>query len=266
MSPRRPTPSHLPETMAELLLHFRRRSSLQTAPAPEPRMKASALSKQVHEQRVSSSKTDVRGRVCFAPRSLLAITEPVSEDEIEARWYSKPERDGLKQQLQHDVRRLVRTLSTTPMSSIYQEQLYECVGLERFTSRDVLHATTKHRSAHVRAVLEAQAEQRMRRRHNAEELACVSRQSSGRGCAKAAKIAAGYWNVLHQQSPPVAPREASDRILEGSTYRSRRPAPDGCAKTASRTPTMAFTAGRSQGSHTGRVSPPRRFITRKGFR
>ena len=211
MSSQRPAPLHLPDT-ADLLFGLRRRSTLQTldrsklqtAPAPTPPATASSPSEHVRgatRRAPSPGPGDCRRRVRFASRSLLSVTAPVRDAEAAARWYSQEERDGHKRRLQYDVGRLNRALSAKPLSAMSSEQLYECVGLERFTSPALLRASRKHRSDHVRAVLDAQAEQRSRGHRDARELARVSWKSSRKSCAKAAKIAAGYWHVLGPPKP-----------------------------------------------------------------
>ena len=68
--------------------------------------------------------------VRFASMSSLTLTPPVSREELAARWYTKQERDYQKAKLKHDVRRLSRAFAQTPMDSIGEKKLYECVGME----------------------------------------------------------------------------------------------------------------------------------------
>ena len=72
----------------------------------------------------------IQRRAHFSAQSLLVVTEAVTEEEQTALWYSKQERDRLRQQFKYDARRLVQKLSTKPMSSIHPEELYEFVGME----------------------------------------------------------------------------------------------------------------------------------------
>merc|ERR1711966_203450 len=91
----------------------------------------------------------------------LTITEPVTDKELSNRWYSKRERDCHRRWFKCEVSRVVKTLATTPVSSIRQEEMYHLIGIEAYLSRDVLHSTKRHMTDHVRMVLAAQERQRI---------------------------------------------------------------------------------------------------------
>jgi len=162
----------------------RHSASVSVAPVHEP-----------HQQAISST-VDVDRRVRFAATSLLSVTAPVSAEDLQAMWYSKEERGHQKETLKGAVRRLIRRLSTTSIASIHQEELYECIGMEAFLSRDVIVQRKRHRISHCRAILAAQARQRTSNGRDEEELARLSHKSSAHSCARARNIAAGYWKVL----------------------------------------------------------------------
>ena len=100
--------------MTELLVEF---PSRDTASAAAP-------------STMSSSEAKAPRPVRFAPMSTLVLTPPVSREELATQWYTKPERDYQKAKLKHDVQRLSRTFAHTPMDSIGEQKLYECVGME----------------------------------------------------------------------------------------------------------------------------------------
>ena len=207
-------------TMTELLVEFPSRE-VAAAAAPPPTSSCAA-------------KPPPR-LVRFAPMTTLILTPYVSREELATQWYTKPERDRQKAKLKDDVRRLSRTFALTPMDSIGEQRLYECVGMEvrvrppslvvvcsdkcqrrrshltsspraasrtdvrrsqAFLSRDVLLQTKRHKVAHGRAILVAQARQRTSAVRDEEQLAQLSRRSSDRARVRAQKIAAGYWKVL----------------------------------------------------------------------
>jgi hypothetical protein len=107
-------------TIINMIVDFpcRHSASVSVAPVHEP-----------HQQAISST-VDVDRRVRFAATSLLSVTAPVSAEDLQAMWYSKEERGHQKETLKGAVRRLIRRLSTTPIASIHQEELYECIGME----------------------------------------------------------------------------------------------------------------------------------------
>merc|ERR1711957_381907 len=128
--------------------------------------------------------------------STLTITAPVPEECLTSLWYSKEEQDRQRRALKKDVRRVMRRLAMTPMASITQDELHECVGMEMFLSQDLLLETRRQKIRHVRTILAAQEWQHASNVQDGEELSCLSRESSDGNCARASCIAAGYWQVL----------------------------------------------------------------------
>ena len=134
--------------------------------------------------------------VRFSARSLLVLTEPATDEERAVLWYSQREADDQKRRVRRDAIRLARRLASTPASLLRKEDLYHCVGNEGYVSRDVLRSTREHQDLHVRSVLAAQARQRAAEVWDEDELSRLSRASSAPACARAHKIAVGYWDVL----------------------------------------------------------------------
>ena len=133
--------------------------------------------------------------VRFSVLSLLALTEPATDEERAARWYSQRELDYQKRRLRHDVIRLARRHASTS-ALLPKEELYNCVGHEACLSRDVFKSTKEHKERHVHAVLAAQARQLTADVRDEEELSRLSQASSAPTRARAHKIAVEYWHVL----------------------------------------------------------------------
>lgn len=109
-------------TMTDLLVDF-----------PGSRGIASASSGPAGEQDrqiITPSIANVPRHVRFAQTSSLTITEPVTDKELSNRWYSKRERDCHRRWFKCEVSRVVKTLATTPVSSIRQEEMYHLIGIE----------------------------------------------------------------------------------------------------------------------------------------
>ena len=145
-----------------------------------------------------STPTPARRSVRFSETSVLTITDRATKEELQHCWYSKEERDGLRADLTRHLLQTRAKLATTPMSSIGQDDLYECIWMERLLSLEVYLHTREHRSIHVGAILAEQDCQRILGTHNKEQLALalLSEQSSEWSVVRACNIAAGYWDAL----------------------------------------------------------------------
>ena len=144
--------------------------------------------------------------VRFCETSTMIIIERASQSELARRWYSHAERAEFKLRLRADVLAALYKLesasataiTTAPNPIIFPsiDDIYECVGIELFLSRDIFAATPRRRFDHVRYVLEAQSRHNMRLHsfsNAGEELERISKQSSEWICTRCHTIAAMYW-------------------------------------------------------------------------
>lgn len=153
------------------------------------------LDSQSNKRMLSATRTRQRS-VRFAETSTLTIIDPVIKEELKLRWYSKRERDLLREHFAWQVNEAQEKLATSPMAMIGQEDLIECVGMERFLSREVYLHTEKRRRIHVRAILVAQERLRVLNISDGEQLSRLSEQSSEWTVTRSHNIAVKYWEIL----------------------------------------------------------------------
>ena len=134
--------------------------------------------------------------VRFAETSELTFTKGATQEEKEIRWYSKEEQAYFEDQFETDTCETSQKLATTPMPLIGQDDLYACVGIEMFLSRDEYMQTGERRRIHVRTILAAQERQRMLDIRNEEQLSLLSEQSSEWTVSRSRNLAAMYWDIL----------------------------------------------------------------------
>lgn len=135
-------------------------------------------------------------RVRFSDQSILVITKTDPGEAPTTKWYSQSQQDYLEHQFKMDVLRVQRRLTETQTPSLAPEEWYEFVGLENYMSREALLSTEHRRATHAKAVLQAQARQRILRARDANELALVSAKSSEWIATKCHEVAAMYWVLL----------------------------------------------------------------------
>eukprot|EP00581_Thalassiosira_minuscula_P017996 CAMPEP_0183730968 /NCGR_PEP_ID=MMETSP0737-20130205/33984_1 /TAXON_ID=385413 /ORGANISM="Thalassiosira miniscula, Strain CCMP1093" /LENGTH=169 /DNA_ID=CAMNT_0025963575 /DNA_START=80 /DNA_END=589 /DNA_ORIENTATION=+ len=136
--------------------------------------------------------------VRFAEMSTLVQTERATQDELKSRWHSKDDYAIMKLKFRADVQEMIMKLSTTPMDLVGDEDLYKCIGLERFLSRDILEQTQERKLRHVFCICIAQTRQRMLSIHNEEDLAALSEESSEWTVSRARNLAQLYWDTLNK--------------------------------------------------------------------
>ena len=113
-----------------------------------------------------------------------------SREEVSKRWYSKSDRNTLKQELARDVRRLRFLLSVTPMGDLEKEALYDCVGLEALVSSRVTRFVREMRQGHASSIVDMQDSL------SEEQLAAYAVSHSSQSRERAQKLATGYLEIL----------------------------------------------------------------------
>ena len=149
-----------------------------------------------NKKMLPTTKTCIQRSVRFAETSELTYTEGGTQEEKELRWYSKEEQAYFEDQFETDTCETGQKLATTPMLLIGQGDLYGCVGMESFLSRDVYMHTSEHRRIHVSTILAAQERQRMLDIRNEEQLSLLSERSSEWTVSRTRNHAAMYWDIL----------------------------------------------------------------------
>ena len=126
------------------------------------------------KQGLTRRKTCIQRSVRFSETSTLAITERATKEELELSWYSKEEQNHQERQFKIHVHKMWQKLVTTPLRVISQEDLYQCVGMERLLSREVCVHTYEQRIIHTRLILAAQRRQKMLNVHTKGQLSLLS--------------------------------------------------------------------------------------------
>ena len=122
--------------------------------------------------------------VSFADYSELTII-PRDEGSVHEGWYSQDDKEHFSRQLIGDAVRMSRLFSTTPAVRLTQDELAECVGIDFFLHRDVVHLQARKR-ARVNTIVAAQHVL-----NNKNELRFVSQWSSDQARKDALHRAAG---------------------------------------------------------------------------
>ncbi len=99
--------------------------------------------------------------VNFANESMLFLFDSPNRDDIDAAWYSEEERHSFKLQLRADAQRMTTALTRSDRGPATEDDLVQCLGMERFLSISILRETLTHRRAHYDAVFGEQDRQRM---------------------------------------------------------------------------------------------------------
>lgn len=77
----------------------------------------------------------------------------IPRDNPEEKYYSSNDIQRFKQLLVQDVQNMAALLRTTPISSLTNDQLYQCTGIESFLSRDVVARTVASIRAHMTVIV-----------------------------------------------------------------------------------------------------------------
>ena len=133
----------------------------------------------------------------------ILLPPPEDEDDMESRHYTQEDIRRFQQVLISDVERLRDELGSMSPEDINADQMYDCVGLEKFLSPELHRRTVAAMHAHVEAVLEEQGlqleEQMMGGSivvmDRGEVLAAKSRLSSAWSRGRAEELAAGYLHL-----------------------------------------------------------------------
>lgn len=93
-----------------------------------------------------------------------------------------------------DARRVSREIDTSRSSNdiITEEQLYNCVGLERLVTRGMAKYVEETKRAHVESILEEQRIQKERGLYDMERLSMASKKNSQWTAEVARKLATDY--------------------------------------------------------------------------
>ena len=146
------------------------------------------------EDEVSSTKS-ARRAVSFSPTSQLFII-PQESTNTNSMFYSREDVDIFRHILRHDIQQMRRLFASR--EAVSTRGFYSCIGLEQFTSQEVLQRIMLARRAHIQAVLRVQEQQRLRRSSGADTdtdtdgIAMVSMVSSRWARLRAENIASNY--------------------------------------------------------------------------
>lgn len=137
--------------------------------------------------------------VNFASRSQVTLVHSPTKDEIEAKWYSKKQKEHLKRSFASSVGKMAIKRATTPIKEFLLEELYEFIGMESRWTLQVLEMTQQTKRTHVRTIIAAQARQRVLGEYDPDELVRLSQKSSR--CARdRAQKSARYWFSLRDDN------------------------------------------------------------------
>ena len=136
-----------------------------------------------------------RPRVRFSQFSQMTMI-PKEDDQKKSKWFSKQEQRRFRQAVLNDTRRIRDLLQNTPPQEITQDELFECVGIENFLSRDLAQQVLRKKRAHVDAILLVQRGHHLGTNKKDEEVSHTSKISSQWACERARRIAAGYATSL----------------------------------------------------------------------
>mmetsp|Transcript_8060 Transcript_8060/g.14122 ORF Transcript_8060/g.14122 Transcript_8060/m.14122 type:complete len:149 (+) Transcript_8060:59-505(+) len=113
----------------------------------------------------------------------------IQGDKRVSKAYSEEENTGFKLLLLIEARRLREHLTSMSTRSISRDQIYHCIGLERYLPRGMLARSHVAKRAHIDAVLTSQD------KCDEETLASISQDSSQWARERAGKIAGGYFRL-----------------------------------------------------------------------
>jgi len=152
----------------------------------------------IDEKMCRTAPTRIQRSVRFAEMSELAIIEPSTVEELDEKWYSKQEYANMKHRYHTDAYLMWKKLSTTPVESVGKDDLFSCVGMEKFLSSDIWRHTQERRISHIRNIRAVQSRQRMLNLRSDEHLSLLSQQSSEWTVTRAQNLAQLYWDTLKE--------------------------------------------------------------------
>lgn len=109
------------------------------------------------EDELPSSKSSTRRQVSFSPTRQLII---IPQGSTETMFYSQDDVDIFRHNLRHDIQQMRRRFASSEVIS--KEEIYDYVGLEQFTSKEVHQHIMLARRVHIQSVLRVQGQQRLR--------------------------------------------------------------------------------------------------------
>ena len=108
----------------------------------------------------------------------------IARDEPLDKYYTQDDFDRFSREALAEARRLRKVLQELPMgASLGYEDFCECMGIEKYLSRDLLRVSIERRRLHARAVLASQ---------NSRMLSSVSERTSCWGRQRAHDVAKMY--------------------------------------------------------------------------
>lgn len=132
--------------------------------------------------------------VTFSRFSELAFIP--KDDNSSNNWYSSKDNLSFRQALVKDARRMSREIQGAPLDAkILRENLYGCVGIEKFVTKGLAREIQETRRAHVNAVLSEQSLQRQQGVCDIEKLSSVSNKTQWTK-ERARILATGYSKLL----------------------------------------------------------------------
>lgn len=132
--------------------------------------------------------------VTFSRFSELAFIP--KDDNSSNNWYSSKDNLSFRQALVQDARRMSREIQGAPLDAkILRENLYGCVGIEKFVTKGLAREIQETRRAHVNAVLSEQSLQRQQGVCDIEKLSSVSNKTQWTK-ERARILATGYSKLL----------------------------------------------------------------------
>ncbi len=99
-----------------------------------------------------------------------------SQEDIQAAWYSRKERNGFRKDTLKDISEIREKISTAELLSTEDE--CRCIGLEFHLREGLKHVVSKNRMKHRYAVLQEQQKQLNDGHHDAIKLSRTSRKMS----------------------------------------------------------------------------------------
>ena len=141
--------------------------------------------------------TQVQRLVHFSETSTMIITERATDDEIKRKWLSEEEEAAIQHEFKQQVQAMMmRKTSSSPRAQLDPEDLYECIGMEKFLSNDICTKSALKRRMHIHKILSAQDRQRKMGVCTPELLSMISERSSEWTVARSHAIASKYWGIF----------------------------------------------------------------------
>jgi len=133
-----------------------------------------------------------RRAVTFSEFSEMRIIP--RENETGSKWISSQEKQRNRREMIGSIMRMSRDIiRNTAPGAATPEQLFECIGIEKFLTPDFARNLREKRRAHVDAVISEQRRQVQEGVSDIEALKEVSKASSRSNRYRSCKLAMGFW-------------------------------------------------------------------------